>query len=442
MALLRTGRAYSAEHAAFRQQLENFVRLLPPLFKANGTLRFDAPEGDLCMNGERLPFQANMQKGLEQFVQEFGARDISGLEFSRGLEARELATFMGLFLPSERWKGSELINACVAAGIVHVHPLAVRTQAHLQSEHAAALALPHALGASRDAWTALLVGAQNLHSGDALDHGIELRHLERLTHPIIDALLAGERMTAGLTRITPREPAWAHAAHTLLVAVSVGVRLELPRRDLAELAVAAMLHDVGHGWGDSTAASSTPAGHECATHTCEGLRRVAWATTLNRTSLAAMRTAFEHHGDGLAGSGDETATPALFSQIIGIADAWVTLLSRGTLAAEWVSPSGALARVIGPLHSCWHPALTNALVRALGVYPPGQFIELDDGSLARTIAADSADPERPWIEIVADASGARLSPAHRDTIALPDGRRITRALPRELWPEDHARAAA
>ncbi len=442
MALVRTGRAYSAEHAAFRQQLENFVRLLAPLCESRATLRFDAPDGDLRLDGAPLPYQADMQKGLDQLVQEFGARDIVGVEFSRGLHAGEFASFMALFLPSERWKGSHLIAACEAAGVVHVRAVPVRTQAIVQSEQAARLALPDALGASREAWATLLVGAQNLHLGDAFDHGVELRHLERLTHPIIDALIAGERMTAALTRVAPGEPAWAHAAHTLLVTVGVGVHLGLTRRDIAELAVAAMLHDVGHGWGESGGAEPLRAGITPAPHTREGLRRVAWATTLNRTSLAVMRTAFEHHGDVLETDASTPAVPALFSQTVGIADAWVTLLSRAGAPGEWVSPSGALARVVGPLRSQWHPALSNALVRALGVYPPGQFVELDDGSLAQAIAADANDPERPWIELVADPSGARLSSAHRETIALPEGRRITRALPRDQWPEDHARAAA
>jgi hypothetical protein len=278
----------------------------------------------------------------------------------------------------------------------------------------------------------LLSGARALLEGDAMDLGLELRHVKRMLRPLIDAVLSGERLVALLAEVPPRESAWSHAAHTTLLALCVGARLGLTRHELADLAVAALLHDAGHGWGESGGPEMVEEHREPAPHTREGLRRVAWSTTLNRTSLGAMRAALEHH-IAAPGEGERPAF-SLQSQIVSMCDAYVTLLSRGDSLEARLSPSTALVRVIGPFRDRWHPALPPALVRTLGVHPPGQYVELDDGSIARAMGPAADDPERPWIERVVDTRGVPILPGQRQAAALPAQHFVARALPREEWP--------
>lgn len=272
-----------------------------------------------------------------------------------------------------------------------------------------------------------------------MDQGIELRHVKRMLRPLIDAVLAGERMVGLLAQVMPGASAWSHAAHTSLLAICVGARLGLSRHELADLAVAALLHDAGHGWGESGGPEMVEDHREPAPHTREGLRRVAWSTTLNPSSLGVMRATLEHHfAAGEAG----VAAPSLQSQIVSICDAYVTLLARGDAQEPRMSPNSALARVIGPWRERWHPALPVALVRAIGVHPPGQHVELDDRSIARALGPDANDPERPWIEPVADARGLTVPSASRREMPLPAQHYVTRPLPRAEWPHDLAEPSA
>ena len=439
-ALVRSGRAYAVGHVTYTTQLENYLALLSPPLEDRGAVRFHAPEGDLCMNGERLPHRPNMHKALESLVQEFAARTLEGIEFTKGLTLGELETFMSFFLPGERWKGAELIAACDEAGLVHARPLPIRAAARPLGAGAPPELAPESIGSARAAWLPVLAGARALLEGDALDQGLELRHVKRLVQPLVDSVLAGERAIAVLAQVTPRESTWSHAAHTALLAVSVGARLGLSRHDLADVAVAGLLHDAGHGWGEAGGPEMVEETREPAGHTHEGLRRVAWSTTLNTTSLGVMRAVLEHHD---AAPGDHDRLPStLLSQLVSIADAYVTLLSRGDSLDAWLSPNSALVRVLGPLRGRWHPALPVALVRALGVHPPGQYVELDDGSLARAVAPDPQDPERPWVEPVADVRGVGIAPAHRRPMPLPAERYVARALPRAEWPHDPAERPA
>ena len=439
-ALVRSGRAYSVGHATYTSQLESYIGLLSSALETDGVVRFSAPDGELCMNDQPLPNRANMQKALEALVQEFAARTLEGIEFTRGLSLGELETFMSYFLPGERWKGTELIAACDDAGLVHARALPLRLGVEPLGAAALPDSTPDAAANMPPAWRALLAGARALLEGDAMDQGIELRHVKRMLRPLIDAVLAGEPMVGLLAQVAPGASAWSHAAHTTLLAICIGVRLGLSRHELADLAVAALLHDAGHGWGESGGPEMVAEDREPAPHTREGLRRVAWSTTLNRASLGVMRAALEHHP--IAGDDGGAPPASLKSQIVSICDLYVTLLTRGDAQEPKMSPNSVLVRVIGPWREYWHPALPVALVRALGVHPPGQFVELDDGSIARALGPDAADPERPWIEPVADARGLSVLPASRRAMPLPAQRFVTRALPLAEWPHDLAGPSA
>jgi HD-GYP domain-containing protein (c-di-GMP phosphodiesterase class II) len=120
--------------------------------------------------------------------------------------------------------------------------------------------------------------------------------------------------------------------------------------------------------------------------------------------------------------------------VVAIADAYVCLLEHREAGRASLTPSDALARVLGPLAPSFHPGLRAALVRALGVYPPGQVIELDDGSILRSLGGTPEDPARPVVECRAgDVTEWVAGP-------LPPERSVRRALPLSEWP-GRARAA-
>jgi hypothetical protein len=419
-ALVRSGRAYSVEHASFVQLLEFYLALLEDHFATEPRVRLHAADGDACVNGERLPYRVIMERSLAQLVQEFEARGIDGVEFEAGLTLDELQRFMAHFLPGETWKGDALVEACAQAGLEHARVLPPDDPLAGETLEEAERVLPVTLDEAPEPWATLLRGARELVGGSPLERGIELRHVRRRVQPVVDAVRAGGRTVAALAHMEHGESAAEHAAHAALTAIGIAHRLGLKRAEIADLGVAALLHDAGHHGARDHGGG---AGHEL-----QGVLRLLWSTTLSPASLRIGRTALQHH--------DDDARTTLFGQVVSIADAYVTLLSRNDEDERWVSPSGALARVLGPFRSRWHPALPVALVRALGLYPPGQCVQLDDGSIARAIAPDPNDPARPWIERIVDARGLPVAAERRAAVPLPSHRHVVRALPRHEWPGD------
>ncbi len=439
VATLRTGRSYAIGNQVFTRQLEQLLEALAPVLEAHPAAVLVAIDGDLHLNDVRLPLRSTSLKFLEQLAQELQVREIGGVEFRRGVDVRELEDFMRYFLPSELYKAGELWQACSRQGLRHVMPIeAVEPE---EAPHGA----PEAEAADEDvphAYLRALQAAQLLVGDATWSHGLELRHLKRVSQPLVDHAYADDA-GAGLLGYAPHggDAPWTHAVHVCVLAVAIGRRLGLDRAALSELGVAALLHDagkaaVGERVPHAPGARGPAERAEAESHAIEGLRHVARATTLNATSLAVMRAALEHHaGEGGYPPLSTRWQPSPVSQVVSIADAWVSLVEHREDGRNVLTPSEALGRVLGPLAPRFHPALRTALVRALGVYPPGQVVELDDGTLARTHGCDAEDPERPSIERLTGPGGSGEPPAGAAPVTLPPERSVRRALPYPEWPE-------
>jgi HD-GYP domain-containing protein (c-di-GMP phosphodiesterase class II) len=440
---LRTGRSYAIGNQAFTRQLEQLLDALVPVLAEHGEALVVSLDGDVYVNGERLPLRSSSLRFLEQLAQEFQVREIAGVEFHAGLDLAELEAFMRYFLPSELYKGGELVQACATQDFRHVVPVEA-LDAGEPADASCAAVPPADPVAAPDAWIRALQNAQRLLGGEPGPRALELRTLKRVTQPIVDVVCSEPPGTAALADARRADVAgWEHAAHVCLLAVAVGRQLGLDRAALSELGVAALLHDAGK---DAVAGlvrrpldSRGPAERaDAESHTLEGLRRVALSTTLNATSVVAMRAALEHHAGGQDGhpSFSPAWRPAAASRLVAIADAYLTLLARCDGGRPALAPGEALGCVLGPLGSRFHPGLRAALVKALGVHPPGQVLELDDGSVVLSLGGGPDDPERPAVEWLAGAGGGELAPGSRAAGPLPAERSVRRALAE--WP---ARAA-
>jgi hypothetical protein len=80
-----------------------------------------------------------------------------------------------------------------------------------------------------------------------------------------------------------------------------------------------------------------------------------------------------------------------------------------------------------------------ALVMSIGLYPPGQVVELDDTSLAVVLAPNPEDPARPHVRVLRAASGYVPDPP-LELRPVPAGRSVRRALPASEYPQDLAAA--
>jgi HD-GYP domain-containing protein (c-di-GMP phosphodiesterase class II) len=145
--------------------------------------------------------------------------------------------------------------------------------------------------------------------------------------------------------------------------------------------------------------------------------------------LAAI-VAFEHHlrvdGTGYP-EGVRRPTLNIATQLCAIADVYDAM--RSQRAYQQAFPTD---RILGVLAQNDGTRFDQRLVRRfsqlMGIYPPGNVVRLDDGSLAVVLRTHAPEPARPAIRVVTAPDGSRLSTpcdlALWDQPEGPDVRRI------------------
>jgi HD-GYP domain-containing protein (c-di-GMP phosphodiesterase class II) len=505
-ATIRIGRAYQAENQVFRQQLDVLQALLGPILLETGEAVLVALEDDLYLNGVRIPVKAANFRFHQAILREFKERKIAGLRVQLGISDAELITFFKLFLQPDLYNGPGLLKACLANGVDHVTPaIHASTEAPddgfeydvppqwneevIDSEsdggsrggfgggsgaggsgsgpggggrgggsgsgHGGpavgwSSAAPTGAGgktprgaAAKGYWVAVH-GARSLLTTTTLQGGLELRHGKRVVQPLVDGAFASEPVVVGLSSLTHHdEYTYAHAVNVCLVAVTMGKMLDMDRRALADLGVAALLHDVGKSvvseWIHNPLESFTDAERAAAErHPLEGAKLLARTTALNQTTLRCLRVALEHHmfPDGSGYPNAPGRWPqSVMSRLVSVADCYVSLQTHRSERGSTTTPYDALGMMLGPLRKRFDAAMLWALVQSVGFYPPGQLLQLDEGAIAVVLAPNAADLARPHVRVVRSAAGEMVSQdPPLEYRPLPPERSVLRALRADEYP--------
>jgi HD-GYP domain-containing protein (c-di-GMP phosphodiesterase class II) len=433
-AVRRVSALYEPRNSVVLGQIELLDIVCRQALESSPEVVLVALDEDLYLNGVRVPSKATHYKFVRALIEEFSRRRISGLRVQPGFERNELVTWFETIGKDESLGGAELLNACREAGASRVLPvLHVSTEAFDESGGAAEDVKAHVRAVS---------GTRALFQS-AVQDGLELRHAKRVVQPIVDSSGSSQPVVVGLTSLKQHdEYTYAHAVNVCSVAVTMGQHLGLDRKALADLGVAALFHDVGkaavadlvHHAIDEFDAEEWRAVRQ---HPLEGAKLIASTAELNATTLRCMKVALEHHlggKDGYPAALRERQTSVL-SRIVAVADTMVSFQMHRSERGPLVTPYKALAMTLNELRGNVEDALLWALVKSVGVYPPGQIVELDDGTIAMVVTPNAEDPARPSVRVLCDTLGHLLDSSEMKVLnPLPEDRVILRALEVEEYP--------
>ncbi|MFZ2726025.1 MAG: HD-GYP domain-containing protein [Methylococcaceae bacterium] len=197
-----------------------------------------------------------------------------------------------------------------------------------------------------------------------------------------------------------------HSLNTCVLSIVLGRHLNLPEKNLNNLGLCGMMHDIGN--------SQIPLAilNKPSKLTPDELQIMQSHTTLgyellkssNDMHLSAISVALTHHeqldGKGYP-RGIDRGSISDFSKIVSIADVYDAITSNRVYqnSKTHLEAITTLTKVSGTQLDA---ILVVKFIESLGVYPPGCFVEMTNGAVAIVIEVNETAKLRPKVIVVLD----------------------------------------
>ncbi len=179
-----------------------------------------------------------------------------------------------------------------------------------------------------------------------------------------------------------------HALNVLTLCMLVGKKVGLTERELADLAMGALAHDAGKiQVPPQIIKNPHRKKHEEDFFRQHVLFSFQLASTSGAFTKEALAIIADHHeavnGTGWPRGRRDSSRAA---RILAAVNRYDNLCTPEAVGVEPLMPAEALARMFKVEGAQFDTALLGALIKLLGIYPPGTVVQLNDSSLALVVA--------------------------------------------------------
>ncbi|HRS87299.1 MAG TPA: HD-GYP domain-containing protein [Syntrophales bacterium] len=229
-----------------------------------------------------------------------------------------------------------------------------------------------------------------------------------------------------------------HPINTMIYALRVGKRMGYALERLRELAVAALLHDVGIFLVPEAVVNKR------GRLTDEEMSQIRRHPEVGVNILAPYRDRFpwliravhQHHerenGQGYplgitGGDIDE------FAKIIGICDSYEAMTHhRPHRRALMLTES--IKELVATKHDLFSPGVIKAFLQEISLYPVGSYVRLNNKNIGKVVATNENNPLKPVVSILYDDQGKRLATPRTVDLRAANVLNIEEEVPKEELP--------
>jgi HD-GYP domain-containing protein (c-di-GMP phosphodiesterase class II) len=258
----------------------------------------------------------------------------------------------------------------------------------------------------REALSNLAVAVQCIQGGKEFD----TKSMTQATNSIIDELIKNQKVLVNLSDIrTVDNRLFIHSLNVCILSVVIGINMRLSRSQLSDLAVGALLHDIGKIEAPESVKkqeeAELPAGlANDEKHTWRGYKRL---RKKNEISIVAAHCALQHH-ENIDGSGfprglkdDEIHQ---FAKIVAVANEYDNLIS-GDEDRMPMLPHEATEYLMSQAGKKFDHEIVIQFLRAVAVFPTGTSVRLDTGQVGIVVGQHKGLPARPVVRVFTKEDG-------------------------------------
>ena len=189
-----------------------------------------------------------------------------------------------------------------------------------------------------------------------------------------------------------------HALNVMILTMVICKGLGVSREIMNAAGVGALLHDIGKSSISKTVLRKWPRNR--AEESLYRLHCDYGVPLVGAHVNPGVRAVIRQHHECFDGSGfpEGFKGPQInpLARIVAIADRYDTLCNPLRLA-DALPPAEALSTMFARESKRFDAAMLSVFIRELGVYPPGSFVQLSNGSIALVIAATAGNTLKPSV---------------------------------------------
>ncbi|PSL50869.1 HD domain-containing protein [Salsuginibacillus halophilus] len=224
---------------------------------------------------------------------------------------------------------------------------------------------------------------------------VEIQDVQKSVTKLIEEILENKDLLLALTDIkTEANEIFVHSLNVCMTSILIGVKMNLNREKLQELAIGALMHDVGKVTGkvDRTKKDRMQPEH----HTWLGFDIL---RVNHEISTLSAHVALAHHeyldGSGVPRKLEGNDIHAL-ARITTVANDFDNLLTKGD-GEKPMLPHEACENIMGATNLKYAHPIVWRFLRAVAFYPNGSQVRLTTGQTGVVIAQHKGLPQRPVV---------------------------------------------
>lgn len=416
--LLKTAQIHESTNTALNQPVENVLSSLLELRReTNADVTIQVDEDSILVNETKLKMDIEGFVGYIGVIEEFKKRELGEVLFKNSINGQDIRKFIVAFInldpkqpaPYERLKG-ELTRLGISS--VEIEPLEIRqevvAQANIDTKQRA-----------QDTYLRTVSIVSEVMESVKMRQAVSLRKSKRLVQNLVDIILQDETTMLGLTTIRSHdEYTYSHCVNVGILSMAIGQRLGYNRRQLSELGLSAIFHDLGKADIPLEILNKPTEFTEeewkvMRRHPVLGVKHLVKLKGLDDLSIKIIIGGFEHHLNYDLSGYPKLNTKrnlTLFGRIISLVDCYDALTSSRVYNRIPFPPDKALKFMLSKSGKAFDPILIKIFVNCIGVYPLGSLVVLDNGMLGVVVQVnphpDKAD--QPKVKLITDSQGNEI----------------------------------
>jgi HD-GYP domain-containing protein (c-di-GMP phosphodiesterase class II) len=257
----------------------------------------------------------------------------------------------------------------------------------------------------REAIANLSAAMQCVQTGKSID----LRGIQKSVNSIIDETMRNRRVLLNLSDIrTTDNQMFIHSLNVCMMSTVMGIALGYNQQQLKELAIGALLHDIGKVVKEeSEFAKGTPG--QTDHHAWKGFNLL---RKKHEMSIVSAHVALQHH-EWVDGSGEPRGLTGAeiheYGKIVAIANYYDNLISPFSHEEETCHPYEACEKIMALAERRFDHKLVILFLRSIATYPTGSSLRLSTGEVGVVIDQNRGLPSRPVVRVIKKEKGASRS---------------------------------